>query len=452
MNFGVKMRLTAFSVVVGLMGLLIVAITVTSQRQAEELRARLSQVDIETLRIADEFRDSLRDLNNTMFRWGAGHDPAALKDFLEARDRLNDWIDVQKSRLESSHETQVINKIDVAYDEYMRVARELQARLQSMGNQSPSIDEFTPLRSESQRLFDLGQELTRAHYETRNSLLLHANQTLSRLRLSVLLPLGLLFVFGLALAVVVYRDMIAPLQLRLVESQAQVERQEKLASLGLLAAGVAHEIRNPLTAIKAALFIQQKKFPAGTQEHADASLVEREILRLERIVNDFLQFARPTEPKLSAVDADLPLHEVQQILEPQLAAANIRLVREESPAIRVLVDPAQIKQVLINLVQNAADAIGHDGTITLKARPDRKRLANGEIDVVILEVVDTGKGITPDVEKRLFDPFYTTKESGTGLGLAIASGIVRKHRGLLQYRTQVNRGTTFGIVLPRMNS
>ena len=218
----------------------------------------------------------------------------------------------------------------------------------------------------------------------------------------------------------------------------------------MLAAGVAHEIRNPLTAIKAALVHPAKKLPtglAGAQRRR--SSCEREISRLERIVNDFLHFARPADPAAdhrsgrpaAAGSADL-------FLAPSLAGARIQLVLEESAPMRINVDPAQIKQVLINLVQNAADSIGHDGTITLRARQDRKRFANGETDVVILEVADTGKGIPPEVEKRLFDPFFTTKETGTGLGLSIAARIVEKHGGALQYQTQVHHGTTFGIVLP----
>jgi signal transduction histidine kinase len=252
-----------------------------------------------------------------------------------------------------------------------------------------------------------------------------------------------------ALAVMAYRDMVVPLRVKLVESQTLAERHEKLASLGLLAAGVAHEIRNPLTAIKAAVFIQQKKFAPGSPDAADAELVGREIRRLERIVTEFLQFARPAEPALGNLPAQQTLREVQQFLAPELARKNIRLLFEESNPLPVNVDGEQIKQVLINLVQNAADSIGHDGAITLRCRPDRKPLSNGETDVVILEVADTGRGIAPEVEKRLFDPFFTTKADGTGLGLPIAACIVQKHGGTLQYQTQVNRGTTFGIILPR---
>src|SRR4029077_11992560 len=134
--------------------------------------------------------------------------------------------------------------------------------------------------------------------------------------------------------------------------------------------------------------------------------------------------------------------EVQALLSPPLAESRIQLLREASGPLAFTVDPAQLKQVLINLVQNAADSIGHDGTITLRARPDRRPLANGETDVVVLEVADTGKGIPPEVEKRLFDPFFTTKAQGTGLGLSIAARIIEINGGALQYQTKLKRGST----------
>jgi signal transduction histidine kinase len=112
-------------------------------------------------------------------------------------------------------------------------------------------------------------------------------------------------------------------------------------------------------------------------------------------------------------------------------------------------DSGHLKQVLINLVGNAAEAIDGQGTVTLRARAGRAALGGRETDAVILEVADTGKGIPPEVEKRLFDPFFSTKETGTGLGLPIAARIVERHGGVLQYQTRPGHGTTFGVVLPR---
>jgi signal transduction histidine kinase len=386
-----------------------------------------------------------------MLRYRLDHNAEAWQEFLAVSHALDLWMDDQAPKLATQRERDLLQQMKAAYADYQRLVAEARAEIDA-GAQPPSAGQFPQIRAGSQRLFDLGQDLAKAHYESRNQLVAHADHTLGQLRFSVLALLAGLFVFGMVLAAVAYRDMVTPLRVKLAATEATAERNEKLASLGLLAAGVAHEIRNPLTAIKAALFIQQKKLQPGSPEHADAKLVEREISRLERIVTDFLHFARPAEPKLAALPADAPLMEVEHFFNKQLAAAGIRLVHEQSPSAQINVDPEQIKQVLINLVQNAADSIGSEGSITLRTRAAREHLANGETDVVILEVADTGAGIAPEVQKRLFDPFFTTKERGTGLGLSIAARIVENHGGKLQYRTQVNRGTTFGIVLPKANA
>jgi signal transduction histidine kinase len=448
MKFGVTFRLAAFGVAVGVMGVLIVLITLASQHEAEELRSRLNTVDSESFGIAGQFKDRLRELNTLRLRTVIDHDdPAVWDQFLKGSQVLSLWLGQQAPKLTTEHEKSVLAQVTAAFGDYLTSTRAMRAMPPLTGEHAEELEEFN-FRLKSQKLFDLGQKLAMAHYDSRNQLLRHANQTLTRLRELMLGLLALLFVFGVALAALAYRDLIVPLRVKLVESQSLVERNEKLASLGLLAAGVAHEVRNPLTAIKAAVFMQQKKFHPGTPEYADVELVQREILRLERIVTDFLQFARPAEPELTLIPAGAPLKETQAFLAPELARSNIRLVVEESAPAQIQADAEQIKQVLINLVQNAADSIGRDGVITLRARADKKHLAGRERNVVVLEVSDTGKGIPADVEKRLFDPFFTTKSTGTGLGLSIAACLVQKHGGALQYQTQMHRGTTFGIVLP----
>jgi signal transduction histidine kinase len=293
-----------------------------------------------------------------------------------------------------------------------------------------------------------GSPSRRVHEDAVGRFVASNQQSLALLQGITFTALLVLVLLAVWAAAVVYHRMIGPLRVKLIESQQLVERHEKLASLGVLAAGVAHEIRNPLTAIKARLFSQQKALAPGSRGRADAEFIGREIDRLEKIVSDFLRFARPVEPDRVPLSlADL-LHEVSELMAPQLRESSIDLTVERVVETKILADAEQLKQILINLVQNAADAVGTGGAIKLRAIQSRMLLAERMREVVIIEVEDNGPGIPPEVQKRLFDPFFTTKQSGTGLGLSIAARIVEKHAGALRFQTAANLGTTFGIVLP----
>src|ERR1035438_1477540 len=258
-NTRIKLRLAALGLALGLLGALIVGVTLTSQQRGEETRARLGQVDMESMRISDRFKDKQRYAGDQMRRYSSSRDPAYWQEFLKASDDLKGWIESQPSKMAPGLEQEVIKQMAAAYAVYMRKAQDLHDRMETTHEASASMAEYNGFFEQSRRLYDLGLDLARIHYEQRNEVLAQANRTVTQLRLSVLGLVGLLFLFGVALATRVYRDIIAPLRVKLVESQALAERNEKLASLGLLSAGVAHEIRTPLTAIKAALFIQQKR-------------------------------------------------------------------------------------------------------------------------------------------------------------------------------------------------
>ena len=234
-----------------------------------------------------------------------------------------------------------------------------------------------------------------------------------------------------------------------LQAERLLERQEKLATLGTLTAGLAHEIRNPLTSLKARLYMLEKHLQTVPAARNDTDVIGAEISRLERIVKDVLSFARPADPKLEPLLVDALLSEVSELMSPSLESRGVRLVVESKSGLRIRGDSGHLKQALVNLVRNAAEAIDRGGTITLRARAARASLGGQETDAVILEVADDGKGIPPEVEKRLFDPFFSTKEAGTGLGLPIAARIVEKHGGIMQYDTKLGHGTTFGIVLRR---
>lgn len=247
------------------------------------------------------------------------------------------------------------------------------------------------------------------------------------------------------------RVVVVPLRQKLIEDNTAVEHQKKLTHFARLATGLAHEIRNPLTAINVRLFTLQKSLGQGTGEHSDAALIRNEIDRLEQILKNFLKLARPSEPKFTPLTAEPMLREVRDLLAPQFRRQSIELKMSSTTGTSFLADPLQLKQVLINLVQNAADSIGHKGAITLRAQDGDTRLEGRSIKAVILDVEDTGAGIPPEVQERLFDPFFSTKDNGTGLGLAIAAKIIDQHKGTLDFETRLGHGTVFHVVLPALD-
>jgi signal transduction histidine kinase len=199
------------------------------------------------------------------------------------------------------------------------------------------------------------------------------------------------------------------------------------------------------------LFSLNRSLPETTSSE-DLRIVNSEINRLERIVKDFLQFARPAEPNRGRLSVASLVHDVRLLLNGEMQRRAIHFETTASEDLFVLGDRPQLQQVLINLVQNAADSISSGGRITLRARAGAAQLNGRSGPVITLEVTDTGKGIPSEMESRVFDPFFSTKEGGTGLGLPIAARIVEKHDGIIHYSSQRGLGTTFSIVLPASNS
>jgi signal transduction histidine kinase len=446
MNRALKVRLTAFALVIVTLAAAIGFAAYSSLREVARLQQRLSTGHLRSFEIADHLQASVLKLQSILVSYELTHDATDREQFKQDSGQLDQWINEQKPTLSSGRELELLNQVDAAYDVYLRAAND--ALNDTAKAENARLRHIQDGQKAVSPLFELARQLADAHRATLEDAFVEAQKSISLLRWVIVSSLALLIGALIWLFVTVYREMIAPLQLKLVQSHAIIERQEKLASLGVLAAGVAHEIRNPLTAIKARLFSHQRRLNKGSEEFEDAVVIGAEINRLERIVKDFLQFARPSDPQLVKVTAEPILRDVRDLLAGQLQKRDISLRIEELVDDEFKADPQQLKQVLINLVQNAAESIDHHGQITLRARNGTFRFNGHHQSAVILETQDNGKGIPPDVQKRLFDPFFSTKESGTGLGLSIAARIVEKHGGALEFQTQVNRGTTFGIVLP----
>jgi signal transduction histidine kinase len=421
----------------------------SSWRRITELEHKLTGSHLESFRLADSLQQRLLNLNSSMLRFAAGREPETWGEFKQASDQLNLWIDEQQPKLNTARERELLQQINSLYDVYLVVADSVHTNQQPPMMSGQQFAQLADFETQATRLLQLGNQLGDAHRMAEESFLTGANQELDKLRSSFIASVVTLLFLVSALAWVLYRDLVAPLRTRLVQSQARLEHQEKLATLGTLAAGIAHEIRNPLTSLKARLYTLERHLQAAPAARKDTEIINAEILRLERIVQDVLSFARPSDPQPSVFSADALLRDVQALMASSLESDRVQVVYEPGPELYIAADAAHLKQVLINLVRNGAEAIENEGVVRLRARAGHAMLDGRECSTAILEVSDTGKGIAPDVEKRLFDPFFSTKETGTGLGLSIAARIVEKHHGLLQYQTRLGHGTTFGVIMPQ---
>ena len=330
MTGALKFRLAAFVLAIAGMVGLIVWTAQSAWQRAGELRERFTSVQLESFKIADHFQETILGLNNLVLRYGVYHNTNDWARFDAESTALDHWIDEERPSLSTEQERQILDLINTNYDYYIAAARAIHTNAAIRGQGAAPLAEFAQFEKQSQKILQFGLHLGGAHRDSMKSFLSESNRALNYLRLLLVGSLTFLLLAGAGLAAVVYRDLVAPLRIRLVENQALMERQEKLASLGMLAAGVAHEIRNPLTAIKAWLYIQRKQLQPGSPEAADADLIANELARLENIVKDVLLFARPSEPHLVTVPAGEPLQQAEALMAPQVAKSGIRLVRENS--------------------------------------------------------------------------------------------------------------------------
>ncbi len=236
---------------------------------------------------------------------------------------------------------------------------------------------------------------------------------------------------------------------RIVDVEEQLRQNEKLSALGLLAAEVAHEIRNPLTVMKMLYHSLDLKFPAGDPRGQDAAIMGEKMNHLDRIVEQILDFARSAEPKLAPVDVDRVIDDLGLLTRHKLKNQNIRLERRRTGDLPpILADAMQLEQAFLNLILNAVEAMPEGGTLIIStsvptAGPGQKPAQ------VLIEFSDTGQGMTEEQSRRLFTSLLaTTKVRGTGLGLAIVSRVVESHRGEVSVRSQPGRGTTITVTLP----
>ncbi len=234
--------------------------------------------------------------------------------------------------------------------------------------------------------------------------------------------------------------------------QEQMRRADRLSSMGVLAAGLAHEIRNPLGGIKGAAQLLSKEAPGSAEFTA---VIVREAERIDTLLGQLMDLARPTAPTVERVNIHQVIEDILTLQREAAAQRQVRFEQNYDPSIPALeADPSQLTQVILNLVKNALEASPPGGAVEVSTRmvTDVAIPASGPggraIPIACIEVADEGPGIPPGVEGRLFTPFFTTKSDGSGLGLSVANGLVDRHGGRLELTNGARGGAVARCYLP----
>ena len=232
----------------------------------------------------------------------------------------------------------------------------------------------------------------------------------------------------------------------LERSRENLLQAEKMAMVGKLAAGMAHSIRNPLTSVKMRLFSLNRSLEMNEYQREDFDVISEEIRHTDTIVQNFLEFSRPPKLKTQQISPSVVVDMAIQLLEHRLKSydVNVKIIRKQ-PLPEIQVDPEQLKEVFVNIMENACEAMGSGGSIVIieevsSVEPSKK--------TAVIRLSDYGPGISESVIKKIFQPFFTTKDEGTGLGLSIASRIIEEHGGRMDVKSREGEGTTFIITLP----
>jgi signal transduction histidine kinase len=446
-----RRRLTALAVGLVTAVLVCVSLAVVVERDASDKLRQLAHVELEAASLARQFRAAVDDLHGALLRIGtdAAEDSAGV--IQERRQRLSAWLRARQAGELSETERRIVEQIAAETRSYFVKLDALTARA---GGLSRLLDRDTVVMFDDtvNRLQSIADDFAAAHDDELRDLLETSLTSLVWMRNLVFACLALLLsAIGVVVALL-YGDVVLPLREQLVDSEALLAKREKLAALGTLAAGVAHEIRNPLTAVKARLYTLRRSISSDDSKE-DVQAITGEVDRLERIVRDVLGYARPADAALAPVELSSWLREFAAFVKPELVAVNIELVVDAAVSASVEIDANQLRQIMLNLVRNAQEALeGPRGRIELALHREHAPLRGKTSQIAVLSVTDNGPGIPAKIQPRLFDPFFTTKSTGTGLGLSIVARLVENQGGEIKFQSAPGTGTRFAVCLPMINN
>jgi len=424
------------SLVLGGLIIAIGALAIQTSQVIERSSNAILAENVSSLKAAEELQIALLDQKGLAGSYLLEGDERWLQLLEDKRERFDEWLERAGDVARTEHEQATLQRISRLYQEYDRQ----RYRVIALTQQGQRL-------AAQQLLLGRVRELVDQLYEACEELLFYNEQLIAEsqaqsarklvwLQTALWSSICVAVLLGFLGGWVLSRGMAH----RLVTS-------EKLASLGQMAGFVAHEVRNPLTAINLRLQSLQHDLGASAAAQEDVQVIRAEIDRLERLARDFLDLAKLPEPQRRPMALNQVVLDVLQVLAPSFKEQAV-VVRTNlgDPSPSILADAGQIKQVLLNLLLNALRAMPSGGTVTVvTSGPDGLR---GRIRQAEVSIRDTGGGISPELRGRIFEPFATANEAGTGLGLAIAKKIVEQHQGTITLKMHDGAGTEVTVRVP----
>ena len=378
--------------------------------------------------------------------------------------------DIQEENFTANYSSHLLNKV---YNFYKSLIQNLNSGLitSDLAGEITFVNGTAALMLNYQREELLGKNLKEIFSQDEESQKCHRavflpNKRINDKEVNFILKGGSTMVVGLSTSqihdennnfdgiILLFRDLTEIRHLKI-----QIERMERLALLGELSAGIAHEIRNPLAGIRAAAQLLQENNNQDDFQNQIIERIIREVDKANKLLKEFFKFAKPSKPNLKFHDLELLIDGVYLLLSPQLRKKNIEFVTNFGEEVsQVYVDDTQIEQVLINLFLNSIDAMPEGGRLAvstykrniniLDPKMTNYDLDNNQLYYSLIEIADTGSGISPQNLEKIFNPFFTTKPSGLGLGLPICSRLVGENGGNLDVDSKAGHGTKITLALP----
>jgi signal transduction histidine kinase len=449
----------------------------------EGLLTGITEQELAAFKVAGELETALVNQKGFVTYYLLDDDPTWLRQLGQYRQIFIDRLVEARRLAQNPSLREGIDRIEEEYRRYVESKDQVIAYYRS-GQREAGARLHREVRQHFFSIIDLCEDYRRQHGEKIAGLTAAAGKEAFRLRIiagvTIVLCIGCAAVLAFILGVQVLRplrrlsqvtgrhqadstaglDVVAALnrsvrgliadvdqtQNELAKSREHLLQSEKMAMVGKLAAGMAHSIRNPFTSIKMRLFSLNRTLDLTPAQKEDFDVIGQEIRHVDTIVQNFLEFSRPPKLKMQSVSPSTVVDMALQLLEHRLKAYEVTVtVRRTAPLPEISGDPEQLKEVLVNLIVNACEAIGREGRIDIH---EQTAVVPSRGSVAQLRVVDNGPGIAEGLREKILQPFFTTKEEGTGLGLSIAVRIIAEHGGWLDVASGPGGGAAFTISLP----